>query len=163
MAKLPKSKQVFYDSDNRHDLGKKPNGKYWPPTCTYYPEYCDKLCELMAEGLTYAEVAKELKTSLVTMRNWTKSFPEFAEAWQMGLDLAEAYYQRMAREHLVMDRVPNGPITTFDTRNFIFIMKSRFKQYDNPPPVTVNMNNTPSEDVKAIMDEVTKGLHRSTI
>lgn len=151
------------NADARDDLGLKPNGRRWSAACTYYPEYCDKLCDLMSEGLTYVEVAKELKTSHRTMQDWCKNFPEFAEAYEMGADLAEAYYHNKARQHLVAYRVPNGPIETFDTKQYMYVMKSRFRQYDTPRAINVNVDGSNMETVRVLMDEYTKDMYKGTI
>ena len=118
----------------RDDLGLKPNGKRWSPLTTYDPEYCDVLVEMMAKGCTYVEVAAALKTSIRTFVGWCEQFPEFKEAYEMGEDLAQAWYQRTAREHLVIITEPNGPKVSFDTRQWIHVLKSRYKQYDSLQP-----------------------------
>lgn len=161
MAKA--KKHTIVNADARTDLGLKPNGRRWSAACKYQPEYCDSICDLMSGGLTYVEVARELKVSHKTMIGWCKDFPEFAEAYEMGFELAEAYYQTKARKFLVGYREPNGPIETFDTKQFMYVMKSRFKQYDTPKAVNVNIHGADMDTVRALMDEYTKDLYKDTI
>ena len=141
----------------------KENGKLYHPGLLYEPSMCDRLLELMAQGWTYVEVAKELKTSLTTMRRWCDEFPEFAAAYKLGFEYAEAWYQKLGRGFLVTD--PSRSKANLNDKMWIYKMKSRFKQYDNAPPININLgvDTAQIDEIKTIMEEEVKKLHNSTI
>lgn len=148
-------------SDPNGHKGLKPNGKRWSPKFEYEHEYCDVVVDLMAEGKTYVEVAATIGVSLRTFESWRKSVPEFDEACVFGAALAEKWYQELGRRHLVNERLPDGTTTIFDTRQFIYTMKWRFKHYDKERDIVVNTQDL--SQLGDLMDKMTKDMHKDTI
>jgi hypothetical protein len=60
-------------------------------------EYCPKMLQLFEMGMGEAEVASELGISLSTMGAWVARYPEFGEAYELGLQLAKAWWERQGR------------------------------------------------------------------
>lgn len=50
----------------------------------YKPEFCDELIEFMAKGYTFKAFAGHKKVSYATVKLWTQTHPEFAEAKRIG-------------------------------------------------------------------------------
>lgn len=63
-----------------------------------FPYHCDKVQELMAEGLAYCEIYTELKISKDLFYKWKKNYPEFEEAVSLGAEARKAFYFREARK-----------------------------------------------------------------
>lgn len=147
-------------STGRLDLPLKQNGKRWNARTSYEPSDCDTLLSMMREGCTYNEVAREIGVSVKTMKNWCSMFPEFNDAYEMGRDWAQGWYEKQAREHLIIESFKDGPQLKFDTKNYIFTMGARFKISDKQPEIRVEVDN--DTDVDKTIDLVQK-LHKETI
>lgn len=50
----------------------------------YRPEFCDKVVEIMAGGLSLTAFAGEIGVSRFTLGEWMKAHPEFAAAVERG-------------------------------------------------------------------------------
>lgn len=84
-----------------------------PPLNTKYREDCDdEIVEMSARGCTLAEICAEMCVSRGTYKLWidpeSGSYrPSFAAAALIADELREAYYTRLAREHMVYEK--DGP------------------------------------------------------
>jgi len=143
----------------RPDLPEKSNGKKWNSNTSYQPEDCQTVVNLMHEGLTFNEVAREMGVSVKTMQNWRKNFPEFEEACQTGQDWAQAHYESKMREALTTYSEKDMPRLLFNTPAYIFTMKSRFKVTDTQPPTHINILD---EESKAQAFELMTKLHKES-
>lgn len=74
----------------------------------YKPEFCERVIEMGREGMSQAQIASELGVHRATIRNtWVKDHPEFKEAWDLSLQLAQSYWEekfnRVAKRGTVGD------------------------------------------------------------
>lgn len=77
---------------------------------TYDPAYCDRILVLAAEGLSEAEVAKELGVPRTTLRSWGDQHPEFSSALSHARDLSLAWWERQGREGIHKGSAFNAPL-----------------------------------------------------
>lgn len=143
----------------RPDLDVKEDGKKWNANTTYQHEDCLTVVTLMKKGYTYNEVARELGVSVRTMTKWRANFPEFDDACETGRDWAQAHFEEKMRENLVTYVDKDSPRTVFDTRGYIFTMKSRFKVTDAQPPAQITILDEQSK--QEALELITK-LHKET-
>lgn len=66
----------------------------------YKPEYCDKVRELGAEGMSPCEMAMEIGHVRSTLLNWCKLFPEFSTAFNDAKELSQAWWEAQGRKNL---------------------------------------------------------------
>lgn len=66
----------------------------------YRKEFCDKVPELMADGLSIEEVAAELGIVKSTLYEWTKSHVQFSNAIKKGEELSKAWWLSKGRVNL---------------------------------------------------------------
>ena len=59
-----------------------------------------KVMEILSEGKTPKELVKEVGVSLATMKRWVSTYPDFAAAWGIGMELNEAWWDKLGRENL---------------------------------------------------------------
>lgn len=87
----------------------------------YRKEYCGKVIQLMQDGKSIAQVARELGVSVSTIGNWEKNpeFPEFQEAMSYARDYAKAWWEELGRN------IAAGEIKANPTA-WIYNMKCRF-------------------------------------
>jgi hypothetical protein len=65
------------------------------------------------------EIRKELGISPSTWRNWVKAHPDFAEAVERAVDLAEAWWVELGRKGVLLG-------TGFSAQTFIYLTKNIF-------------------------------------
>jgi hypothetical protein len=87
----------------------------------YKKGYADQLPELFAHGESVAEVAHSLDITKETFFQWVKAHTEFAKAYQKGKDIAEAWWEKTARESLIL-----GKGERFNSGVWVFVMKNKF-------------------------------------
>ena len=68
----------------------------------YLPEYCDKVIELGRLGKSKAQIASELDVARMTLDNWANAHPEFLDALTRARDLAQAWFEDMGQNGLLM-------------------------------------------------------------
>jgi hypothetical protein len=146
----------------RSDLPLTARGNVRHADSKYKPHFPDRLIEMMTAGCSYAQVAKEFETHPRTMHYWCDNFPEFEEAYRRGAAAREAYFDKLALEHLVTDK--EGP--KFDTRLYMYIKRADFQRYDTQQAnINFNVNQQP-EGEKEVKELVTKYIdtkHKETI
>jgi transposase len=78
---------------------------------------------MFSEGQSVSEVCAELGIWKDTFYAWVKKYPRFSDAYQRGLDLSQAWWERLGR---------GGASGTLDIQptTWIFNMKNRFKWTD---------------------------------
>lgn len=98
---------------------KKPQTKTKPKVgrpSKYQPEFCDRVPELMQNGLAIEEVAAELRVALSTLYLWRENYSEFSEAIKKGEDLSRAWW--MARGRLALnDKEFNATLWYMNMKN----------------------------------------------
>jgi hypothetical protein len=60
----------------------------------YRPEYCERISELMNEGLSFAACAGDIGVSRDTIYEWSKVHPEFSDAKSIGEAKAQLWWER---------------------------------------------------------------------
>ena len=89
----------------------------------YDPEICKTLPAMFEEGQSIVEVAKKLGISRRAFYDWMEQHPEFKEAADDGLSLAEAWWATLGRAGAAGKVGVNAPV-------WIFNMKNRYKWTD---------------------------------
>lgn len=121
------SDPFFPDFDNPNHLARRlQDGK--KPRTRYTRAACDEVLQYFSEGQSLAEVAANLGISYTTFSTWRKKHPDFDAAIQDGLKLAEAWWRSQGR------RAMASKISSFPPAVYIFTMKSRFGDTDQPQP-----------------------------
>lgn len=67
----------------------------------YTRDHIPKVLALMAKGASIVEVAAELKVSKNTIYEWRKQHVEFAEAIEQGVELSQAWWEKVARQNVL--------------------------------------------------------------
>lgn len=110
----------------------------------YREEYCAKVLELGAEGMSVVEMAADIGVARNTIETeWPDKHPEFMEAFTRARELSQAWWERKGRENLLADK--------FQAQLYSRSMSARFpkdwreKQLfgsdpDNPLPTGFNVN-----------------------
>lgn len=120
----------------------------------YDPVYCPSVIKWMKEeGYSITEVAAELKVSLSTIYKWRKQYPEFDEAIQLGIEFAQAWWERIGREHVVTNKNANMKI---NLGLYVFIMKNRFQYKDVAKIESVISIDNKSESDKGLNEQDTE-------
>ena len=66
----------------------------------YRKEYCERVPELMAEGMAKVEVCAELGVDYHTFLSWQEKHPQFLQSVKKGGELSKAWWMREGREAL---------------------------------------------------------------
>lgn len=90
---------------------------------TYKPEYCELLIRHMAKGGSFTAFGAIADVSRETLYQWTREFPEFAEAKSNGEVKSLEHYEGLGYGGIT------GQIKNFNATAWIFTMKCRFKKY----------------------------------
>lgn len=107
------------------------------PITQYKPEYCEKAIEVLANGESFAAVCCELKCSRTTLYYWRDQNPEFADALEYGVQLAQRKWESKGEAGI------NGEIEKFQGAPWMFVMKCRFhKDYVEKREDKDNIANT---------------------
>jgi hypothetical protein len=70
---------------------------------TYLPEYCEKVIELGAQGMSVVEMAAEIGVHRETLEeNWPAAHPEFSEAFTRARVLSQAWWEKQGRVNLLL-------------------------------------------------------------
>lgn len=91
-------------------------------TLKYTPEFADQFIELKTQGLSDLEVASHFNVDARTLYRWRKDLtkPEFIEAWEIGSQREEAWWERLGRLGTA------GEVKGFVPVSYIYSMKARF-------------------------------------
>jgi transposase-like protein len=91
----------------------------------YSPDFPARALDLMRNGASLREVAADLDISFETLNAWRndRQHPEFAEALDEGIALAQAWWEKLGRAGAAGKVDINATI-------WIFTMKSRFGYRD---------------------------------
>lgn len=63
----------------------------------YKPEYCQRVLDMGAEGMSITEMAGELKVTRQTLFNWTEAHAEFFDAMQQASEISQCVWERHGR------------------------------------------------------------------
>lgn len=148
--------------NGRHGIETKDGITRWNQNTQYCPTDCERVIELMSQGLTACQVAKALDVSRRTLDRWRDIYPEFAEAWQMGLDYAQAHLEGVALQHLVIETYKDGPQIKFSERIYTHQMATRFGVSDradnNKLTVIMSQDQAELDTAKKILKDKVQEL-----
>lgn len=85
----------------------------------YKRQYCDEVIEMGMQGKSVAEMVDHFDISRQTIDNWAKAHPEFAYAFPMARQYAQAFHEEDAWNSLT-DR-------NFNVHYFMTKMQARFR------------------------------------
>lgn len=63
----------------------------------YRKEFCNRVCELGAEGYSIAEMAADIGVTRQTLYEWADSKPEFSNAFTRARELSLSWWEAQAR------------------------------------------------------------------
>jgi len=66
----------------------------------YRAEICDRVKELMKDGLSLHEVAKEIGVAYWTLNKWREEKKKFSKAVEHGIALSRAWWEKVGRDNL---------------------------------------------------------------
>lgn len=114
--------------------------------------------EVLASGLGMASVCTQLKVSDFTVGAWRKKHPEFESAILQGLQASEEWWDKKAKENLVIEQEHQGTKTTFNTAMYVFTKKVRFKARENDPiNAIIVTDKAEAADLKKLVADLHKG------
>lgn len=84
----------------------------------YRPEYCDKIVEIMREGLSVNSFAASVGVSRDTVYEWSQVHPEFSVALKKGKAIAAAWYELQQKKLIEQGGVgAQASLIAFGLRN----------------------------------------------
>ena len=120
----------------------------------YTKELCQKLIELMHEGMSIEEVCYELKICKQTFYNLCDKYPEFLDSKKKGEDFSKGWWLKQGRVNLENK--------DFSATLFYMNMKNRFGWADKREDKvqhsgslenrTVDLNNLDESDLSKLLD-----------
>jgi hypothetical protein len=84
----------------------------------YRPEYCEKVIELLKQGMSIEEIGLELDCGYRTVYDWMEKHPDFAQAIKKGREFSHAWWLKEGRLAL--------RDTKFSYTGWYMNMKNRF-------------------------------------
>ena len=91
------------------------------PNQVYNESLCEVAYDLLSQGKTIARVATALKVKRKTIYEWLNKHPEFADAFELGKDACQAYWEDRGEAGTF------GEYEKFSAASWIFTMKNRFR------------------------------------
>ena len=88
----------------------------------YKPEYCEQLIAFMGKGYSFEAFAGKIGVCKQTLYSWAEKNPEFLDAKKTAFDKCRLWWESQAIEGVFNE---NG--RTFNSANFIYNMKCRFR------------------------------------
>jgi transposase len=93
----------------------------------YKKEYCELLIQHMANGYSFESFAHKIGRGRQTLYDWTKSYPEWKEAKQIGESAALYHYEKLKQAKLSgKEGTEEMDARLVDTAVLIFTLKTRF-------------------------------------
>ncbi len=85
----------------------------------YKKEYCEKVIEFLRDGMSKAEICRELDIARSTLEEWENNQPLFSEAIKKGVELSKGWWEKHGRTALY-DK-------DFNTTLWLANMRNRFR------------------------------------
>lgn len=102
----------------------------------YDQSLCEKVIETMSQGKSLARVASDLGVARSTIYEWAQNHEEFADAIELGRDMALAHWEDMAYE-VAKEGKGNAAVLNFQ-------MKNRFRRdYQDSTSMTLSGGDDP--------------------
>ena len=86
----------------------------------YQPEFCQRVVEMGAEGLSMAQMAARLGVAKASLYDWAIAHPEFSTALAYARTAAQAWWEDAGRTGVFAER--------FNAQVWKFIVANRFKE-----------------------------------
>lgn len=110
----------------------------------YKEEFNTEIVRLGSEGMSVTQMAAHFMVTTSTLSYWAKNYPEFKEAKELSVTIAEAYWERVGQQGT------RGNLTRFVPASWIYMMKCRYKDnWKEDRDTRVELHNT----VKSLSDE----------
>lgn len=97
------------------------NGR--PPK--YKKEFCEKLIDHMAKGLSFESFAGEIGVTFKTLFNWAARYPKFLQSKDLGTAKSIKWWETVG------NAAAQGSIPNFKGTSWVFNMKNRFGWRNN--------------------------------
>lgn len=94
----------------------------------YEEQYCQWVIDHMAKGLSVESFAGVVHVSKSTLYEWMDNFPEFSDAVKEGREQSRLFWEKIGIDGLFNHSEPGVGSKSFNTANWIFQMKNRFKE-----------------------------------
>lgn len=98
------------------------------PQCKYRPEYCKMLVEHLRKGLSVSTFGAHVGVCRATIYEWISTIPEFKEAHEEGLQLAQEFFELRLSAKVSGQDIKGIDTRKIDTTALIFALKTRFHE-----------------------------------
>ena len=128
----------------------------------YRPEYCLKVIEWGLQGKTCAYICSQLGISFAALTFWLANFPEFKEAYDIGLMHVQNWWEEKAQSALLESK--DG--VKLNNTLYTFYMRNRFKESytENTQSMTVSTvvdTQSIDETIKGKLDVIAQKLRQN--
>lgn len=93
----------------------------------YREEYCEKLIEAMYEGKSVERFCRDIRIAKNTFYNWLKKYPELRDAFDLGRNDCEAYWEEWLVNRLESKDVNSNLVKLLMTNRFGWSDKQEHK------------------------------------
>ena len=106
----------------------------------YKPEMCDRLVQLMGDGLSKTAACAELGIRTETLYQWAKEKPEFSDAVKKAEEVCAHWWEDKGRDAM------QGRIEGFNATTFVWMTKNILNWRDkqdvtsNEETISINVN-----------------------
>lgn len=98
------------------------------PQCKYRPEYCQRLIDHLRQGLSVQTFGAKVDVSRSTIYEWISTIPEFKEAHEKGIQLAQEFFESRLSAKISGQHINGIDTKKIDTTALIFALKTRFHE-----------------------------------
>ena len=123
----------------------------------YDSKYCEEIIELMGQGFSAEAFAGKIGISKQTLYNWLNTHPEFMDAKRHGEAKSQAFFEDLGLQGM-FNRYQDK---TFNTSNWIFQMKNRFKWRDQVETINKTEYKNPEEMSATELEDVLRTTESS--
>ena len=102
---------------------KRPTGR----PSKYDPKYCDMIIEHMEGGLSIESFGGVVDVSKSTIYEWIDNFSEFSDSVKTGTEKSRLFWEKAGVKGLFNRSESGVGSESFNTANWIFNMKNRFR------------------------------------
>lgn len=126
----------------------------------YDEKYCEQVIDFMAGGFSFEAFAGKIGVSKQTLYDWAAKYPQFLDAKKIAFDKSRLWWESQAIEGVFNE---NG--RTFNSANFIYNMKCRFRDEwtDRTQVESTNVNYNLNKDVTEWTDEELEAATRKAM
>jgi len=122
----------------------------------YDPKYCDTVIELGLQGSSQKMMCSTIGINKNTLGNWQKAHPEFADAMDLALVHAQAYWERLM--------LVNAENKNFNTRMVEIAVRGQFQDtYRETRDTKVDVKVDAVIDFKSAVDNLIKELKKEDL